>query len=144
MTFPYPGWIPGLALQGPPQTTKIDANQSAIFFNGFRVRSPLGLKGHQNGFSRAQRVFIEALRLYKDNGPLLPCAGSNGAALEHSLTKGNFLCRADRRFHPRYLTWLEVVWAGQERPGLFFCRGRYPNPRYAQKKHWGCFQQKAE
>ena len=36
--------------------------------------------------SRAQRAVVEALWLYKDNAPLLPCAGSNGAAIEHNVT----------------------------------------------------------
>ena len=49
--------------------------------------------------SRAQRAFIDAFRLKKENVPLLFCAGSNGAALEHNVTKGRFLCSANPRMH---------------------------------------------
>jgi hypothetical protein len=50
--------------------------------------------------SRAQRAFIEAFRLQEDFEPLLPCAGSNGAALEHNVTKGPFLCSPNPRIDP--------------------------------------------
>ena len=49
--------------------------------------------------SRAQRAFIDAFRLKKENVPLLFCAGSNRAALEHNVTKGPFLVRANTKIH---------------------------------------------
>ena len=48
---------------------------------------------------RKPSVLIEAFRLYKDIAPLLFCAGSNGAALEHNVTKGPFLVRVNTRIH---------------------------------------------
>ena len=49
--------------------------------------------------SRAQRAFIGLFRMQKDIVTLFFCAGSNGAALEHNVTEGRFLCKADPRLH---------------------------------------------